>query len=62
MSTSFSIVGDVAAVDSIGYILLVAALDLVVEVGMVPVVSRIPPGCASVYSAMSSAENAAIAL
>lgn len=62
MLTSFGIVGDVAAADSIGYILLVAALDLVVEVGMVPVVSRIPPGCASVYSVMSSVENAATAV
>ena len=51
-----------AASCPVGLIVLVAELELVVGVGMVPTLSRISPGCAAVYSVMSSEENAATAL
>lgn len=50
------------AARSVGLIVRVAALGLFGDVGMVPVVSDIPPGCASVYSVMSSAEVSATAV
>ena len=51
MSTRSGIVGDVDVARSFTLTMLVVALELVGEVGMVSVISTVPPGCMVVHSA-----------